>query len=124
MRFGILLDLINVVLWLRKTKIGLSFLLALASWFVLAPAWTFTQEGSIAFNIIAAIFKPGYFIGAHLVAVIFPLEARHTFAAALTGLACQLLVYTLFWYVVVRVVLGMRSDVPTEQEPSEWSGKD
>ena len=49
----------NAVRWLRETKIGTSFLLAVASWLVLVPAWSFTQEGSFAFRLIAAILRRG-----------------------------------------------------------------
>lgn len=113
-----LLPIVNAIIWLRKRKLGLSFLLALVSWLVLSLLWGLTDVGSTSFNLIAALKVPGYDAGWYLAGILFG-NARHPLAAPLLGLGCLIVMYTAFWYAVISAVSGMRSkDVPDGSEES------
>jgi hypothetical protein len=113
-----LLKLVNAIIWLRKTKLGLSFLLALSSWFVLSLLWNMTEEGSSAFKFIAALIDPGYNAGHYLATIFFGDDPQHRAAASLIGLGCLLVMYMAFWYAVIAATSGMWSDKPSGSDES------
>lgn len=104
------LPLVKGIAWVCKTKLGLSFLLALLSWVVLTVCWNLTDEGSPAFKFIAAIIRPGWNGGHYLAATLFGNNPQHRAAEALMGMGGLLVMYTAFWYTVILFIRKMRSN--------------
>ena len=104
------LPLVKGIIWVSKTRLGLSFLLALLSWVVLTVCWNLTHEGSPAFKFIAALIRPGWNSGHYVAALLFANNPQHRAAAALMGEGGVLVMYTAFWYAVVVAIRRMRSN--------------
>jgi hypothetical protein len=101
----------------EQKRIGQSLLLALTCWIVLTLLWNLCQDGGPAFKFIAAIFRPGLYIGTYLRRTLPANEAHRSFL----DLAGILLVFTAFWYAVIRVAKGMRSEVRIDEPPDrKW----
>src|SRR5690348_14291410 len=98
------------VLQVCKTKLGLSFLLAIALWVFLTACWNLTNVGSPAFRFIAAVVRPGWNAGHYFAAILFGNDLQHRAAAAFMGLAGELVTYTAFWSAVIIVIGRMRSN--------------
>ncbi len=105
--------LIRGILRLKRTDVGLSFLLALASQFVLG--WILAQSsagepaGDAVWKFLGPAFKAGHYVGR----LIFPDYAvRGTtgfYVVPLFGLVAQILFLWWLWYVPIRVVRWMRA---------------
>ena len=113
-----LLPIVNAIIWLRKRKLGLSFLLALLSWLVLSLLWQVTEVGSASFKLIAAIMRPGFAAGRYLAGIFPGNDASLSFAALLMVWGSLILMYTAFWYAVISAVRGMWSDKPSDSDES------
>ena len=94
------------ILWLVKRKVGVSFLLGVASWILLTLAWNQSQQGSLTFRFIATIMRPGFTAGDHIARLVNASGAN----GALIHLAALLLMYTVFWYVVILLLARLRTE--------------
>ena len=94
------------IVWLYRRRIGRAFLLAILSWVVLTFAWNRCPVGSTAFNVIAAIYSPGYRMGTYVARAL----SAGRYAAPLLGLGGVLVLFSVVWYVVLRVAAELRGN--------------
>jgi uncharacterized membrane protein len=103
-------SLVRVILWLKKTDWGLSFLLALASLVAVVAIATRRPGGRVGALFGGPVFRAGFYFGT----IVFPNYAtRGTngfYLAPLCGLAANFLVLMAFWFIVIRAVDRLRTD--------------
>ena len=102
-----LLYLIRAVLWLKRRAVGLAFLLAIPSWFVLVGIWVHSSTGGTADRVLGGLLSPAYRAGQHVGQIIFPDCAmpRATLArCSLFGVMGEFLLLMLLCYIGIRVV--------------------
>src|SRR6202007_1887168 len=91
--------LYRCIQYLRRTDLGVSFLLAVTTWFVLVFLWMQATPDQITYKIIARLFVPAASAGEALARLFLSDKALIT----LTGAAAELLVLLFIWYVAIRI---------------------
>jgi hypothetical protein len=105
-----MLSLVRLILRLKKTDWGLSFLLALASFFVVV--WRAADHPGGFFDALfgGPVFTAGFYVGT----IVFPnYMTRGTngfYLAPLFGSAADFLLLMAFWFAVIRAVHWLRAE--------------
>lgn len=99
-----MLSLVRIILWLKKTDWGLSFLLAFASFWVVVGISAQRPGGQLDALFEGPIFNAGVYVGT----IIFPNYAKRGtngfYLVPLFGAVADFLVLMAFWFIVIRVV--------------------
>ncbi len=103
-----LLLLIRAVLWLKRRALGLAFLLAIPSWFVLVGIWIHSATGGITNRILGTLLTPESRVGHIVGQFIFPDYATRGstgwYVVPLFGAMGQFVLLMALWYVGIRLV--------------------
>ena len=86
------------VQYLRRSDLGISFLVAIPTWLVLVFLWTQSTPDQITYKIIARLFVPAANAGEALARLFLSDKVRITLA----GAAAELLVLIFIWYIAIR----------------------
>jgi|ERR1700686_5135321 len=107
----------RVLVWLSRTAIGLSFLLAVASYSVLVAVGMHSPLQPLNSVLLFPIFKAGFLVGA----VVFPryqiVGTPSFFLAPLCGALAQLLMLLAAWFAAIQVVRLLRNEKRDEGAP-------
>jgi hypothetical protein len=109
----------RLLVWLTRTTLGLSFLLAVASYGVLVAIGVYSpvQGGPLNSELLFPVFKAGFHVGR----IVFPdyqtLGTTGFFLAPLCGALAQLLLFMAVWFAAIRVVRWMRPAKRDEDVP-------
>jgi hypothetical protein len=102
------------ILWLKRRNLGLAFLLAVGSWFVLSLVWTHTAPGGLVDRAIGALFSPGFGAGHYLAQALFSDSGAANptgfYLARLISVTINVLLLTALWFVPIRLVREMRQE--------------
>jgi hypothetical protein len=97
--------LIKVFLWLKQTNLGLAFLLATASWFLLVATDMHPRQGGPVDTAIWTVLSPVYRVGCDIGTIMFPRYASGVNGLVpLFGAAAQILLLMALWFVGIRIV--------------------
>jgi hypothetical protein len=92
--------------WLYKQTFGRALLLGFFSWVGLTLVWNQCQVGTAAFNLIAAIFRPGVQAGDYIA----HLTSASRVAGSLLDFAGVVLFLASVWFVVFFIAQKMRTE--------------
>jgi hypothetical protein len=113
--------LVRAIMWLKQTELGLSFLLALASWGVLVAIDVHSPQGGLVDTAIWRLLGPVYRAGSYVGTILFPDHAAHgtSLIVVSLGAAAEILVLMTLWFIGIRVVRRMRGERQSEhlQQP-------
>jgi hypothetical protein len=101
--------------YLRRTDLGISFLLAVPTWFVLVFLWTQSTPDQISYKIIARLFVPAANAGEALARLFLSDRVLIIW----TGAAAELLVLIFIWYMAIRTAKLMGYFETERQKPNQ-----
>ena len=101
--------------YLRRSDLGISFLLAIPTWLILVFLWTQSTPDQITYKIIARLFVPAANAGEALARLFLSDKVRITLA----GAAAELLVLIFIWYIAIRTTKLMGYFKTELQKPDQ-----
>lgn len=88
------------IIYLRRTDVGLAFLLAIPTWFALVFLWTHSTPDQLVYKVVARLFVPAANAAEDLARLVF----SDKFLIVFIGAAAELLVLIFIWYIAIRTV--------------------
>jgi hypothetical protein len=99
----------------KRCDLGLASLLSVFSWFGLTALWIHSAKGGLIDRFVGAFFFLPYGLGKHMAHVLFPdrgpdhaiRNSTGYFLGPLLGVAGEILLLLLFWFVGLRIVRSL-----------------
>ena len=110
-------DSANVVIWLRKKRLGRAFLLAIVSFVTFAILAVVLRQYHAAHRLVAATFWPGLAVRRMIMnAGLLRWAGDPKSAAGWLGLGCVFVTHIIFWYALIGPVTVKPQDDSTGPE--------